>query len=62
MTNLLIRQAIIDSVNNFEPRVVLLDVDCDTNMDLNAVNVTITFKIVNTVTPLVLTIALERTR
>ena len=62
MTNLLIRQAIIDSVNNFEPRVVLLDVDCDTNMDLNAVNVTITFKIVNTVKPLVLTVALERTR
>lgn len=62
MTNLLIRQAIIDSVNNFEPRVVLLDVDCNTNMDLNAINVTITFKIVNTATPIVLTVALERTR
>ena len=62
MTNLLIRQAIIDAINNFEPRAILIDVNCNTNMDLNAVTVTINFKIVNTVKPLVLTIALERTR
>jgi len=62
MTNLLIRQAIIDTINNFEPRAILIDVNCNTNMDLNAVTVTINFKIVNTVKPLVLTIALERTR
>jgi hypothetical protein len=62
MTDLLIRQAIIDTINNFEPRVNLLDVSCKSSEDTNNVFVSITFKIVNTVTPISLTVALERTR
>jgi phage baseplate assembly protein W len=62
MTDLLIRQAIIDTINNFEPRVNLLDVTCKSSEDTNNVFVSITFKIVNTVTPISLTVALERTR
>lgn len=62
MTDLLIRQAIIDTINNFEPRVTLLDVTSKSSEDTNNVFVSITFKIVNTVTPISLTVALERTR
>jgi len=62
MTDLLIRQAIIDTINNFEPRVNLLDVSCKSSEDTNNVLVSVTFKIVNTVTPISLTVALERTR
>jgi len=62
MTDLLIRQAIIDTINNFEPRVTLLDVSCKSSEDTNNVLVSVTFKIVNTVTPISLTVALERTR
>lgn len=62
MTALMIRRAIIDLISNFEPRVVLLDVEAIASPDNNSVYINITFKIVNTERPLTLDFALERTR
>jgi phage baseplate assembly protein W len=56
------RKAIFDLVNNFEPRVELIDVLVDFNPDENYVAITIEFKIVNTERPLTLDLVLERTR
>lgn len=60
--NNLIRQTIVDTITNFEPRVQLLDVYVDGDGDNNEVFVRIEFKIVNTERPIVLDIILERTR
>jgi phage baseplate assembly protein W len=56
------RKAIIDMVDNFEPRVVVTDVLINYLPENNAIEVTIQFKIVNTEKPLTLGIVLERTR
>jgi phage baseplate assembly protein W len=56
------RKAIFDLVNNFEPRVELIDVLVDFDPDAHYVNITIEFKIVNTERPLTLDLVLERTR
>lgn len=56
------RKAIFDLVNNFEPRVELIDVLVDFNPDENYVYITIEFKVVNTERPLTLDLVLERTR
>jgi phage baseplate assembly protein W len=62
MLNITMQRAIVDVVNNFEPRVDLLDVNVLSSPDENALYVTITFKIVNTQQPLTLDLTLERTR
>jgi len=62
MLNITLERAIIDVVNNFEPRVDLLDVNVLSSPDENSLYVTITFKIVNTQQPLTLDLTLERTR
>lgn len=56
------KKAIWDMVNNFEPRVVLLNVDVNYAPDGNELRVTIEFTIVNTERPLTLDLVLERTR
>lgn len=56
------KKAIWDMVNNFEPRVVLLNVDVRYIPDSNELGVTIEFTIVNTERPLTLDLVLERTR
>lgn len=56
------KKAIWDMVNNFEPRVVLLNVDVKYTPDGNELRVTIEFTIVNTERPLTLDLVLERTR
>jgi len=56
------KKAIWDMVNNFEPRVVLLNVDVRYIPDGNELGVTIEFTIVNTERPLTLDLVLERTR
>ena len=61
MLGVVIKRAIVDVVNNFEPRVQLLDVNVQVS-DNNSVLVNIEFKIVNTETPLTLDLVLERTR
>jgi predicted component of type VI protein secretion system len=56
------RKAIIDMIDNFEPRVVVIDVLINYLPDNNAIEVTIEFRIINTERPLTLGIVLERTR
>ena len=56
------RKAIFDLINNFEPRVELIDVLVDFNPDVYYIHVTIEFKIANTERPLTLDLVLERTR
>jgi phage baseplate assembly protein W len=56
------RKAIFDLVNNFEPRVELIDVLVNFNPDENYLLLKVEFKIVNTERPLTLDLVLERTR
>lgn len=58
----MMQRAIIDVVNNFEPRVEILDVAVNDSIDANAVYVTLEFKLVNTERPITLDLVLERTR
>lgn len=62
MFTVMLQRAIIDVINNFEPRVNIIDVTVDDSLDANAVAVTVTFKIVNTERPITLDLSLERTR
>jgi len=62
MFNVMLKRAIIDVINNFEPRVNIIDVRVDDYSDANEVYVTLEFTIVNTERPITLDLALERTR
>jgi phage baseplate assembly protein W len=62
MLGIMLRQAIFDVVNNFEPRVQLTEVSVNVSDENNAIYITIEFKIVNTERPLTLDLTLERTR
>jgi phage baseplate assembly protein W len=62
MFNVMLQRAIIDVINNFEPRVNIINVRVDDYSDANEVYVTLEFTIVNTERPLTLDLALERTR
>ena len=62
MLDVTLQRAIIDVVNNFEPRVVLTDVQVNSSPDTNSVYVSIYFKLKNTERPLTLDLTLERTR
>ena len=62
MFNVMLKRAIIDVINNFEPRVNIIDVRVDDYSDRNEVYVTLEFTIVNTERPITLDLALERTR
>jgi phage baseplate assembly protein W len=62
MFDVMLQRAIIDVINNFEPRVEIIDILVNDASDLNAVYVTLEFKIVNTERPITLDLALERTR
>ena len=62
MLGVVLKQAIIDAINNFEPRVNLIDVYTNVDGDSNSVEVSIQFKIVNTERPITLDLTLERTR
>lgn len=58
-----IQRVITDLINNFEPRVSLLDVSVNQQSDdNNSLVVTITFTILNTIRPITLDVVLERTR
>lgn len=58
----LLKTAISDTINNFEPRVVLLDVQIRFSPDNNSIYVTIIFRIINTERPLTLDLVLKRVR
>lgn len=62
MTDILMKRAITDTIINFEPRVVLLDVSVISNVDDHAIDITIEFAIVNTERPIQLQLILYRTR
>ena len=62
MLGVVLKRAIVDTVNNYEPRVELLNVDVLVAENSNSIGVTIEFKIVNTERPLSLDLVLERTR
>ena len=62
MLAMTLKRAIVDLVNNFEPRVDLIDVSVSFSGDNNAVYVTLEFKVINTERPLTLELVLERTR
>ena len=62
MFTVMMRRAIIDVINNFEPRVSIIDVEVQDESDNNTVYVTLTFSIINTTRPITLDLALERTR
>lgn len=58
----MLKRAIIDVVNNFEPRVFLNDVIVNFSPDNNSVYITVDFRIVNTERPITLDLVIERTR
>ena len=62
MLQIMMQRAITDTVENFEPRVELLNVDVVVSEDEYMVYVTIEFRIINTTQPLTLDLTLERTR
>lgn len=54
--------AVIEVINNYEPRADVLDVLVEDRSELNAISVTVAFQIRNDVTPVVLDVILERVR
>lgn len=62
LTILRIQQTIAQTITNFEPRVNLVDVTARLSPDNNSVYVSIEYRIVNTQTPQVVNLILERTR
>ena len=62
LTALTVKRAIIDVINNYEPRVELMEVEPVVSPDNNALYVSIVFKIRNTEKPVTLDLLLERTR
>lgn len=59
---IVMRQAIIDVVTEYEPRASIIDVDIDPSPDNNSIRITVRFVIRNTDKPLDVGITLERTR
>jgi phage baseplate assembly protein W len=57
-----LKQAIINTINNFEPRVELINVIVSVDEDSYSVGVSIEFQVINTTRPLTLDLTLERTR
>lgn len=62
MTDILIRNAITETVTNFEPRVNLIDVIVNASPSNNLIFITVEFKIINTTRPITLNMELRRTR
>lgn len=58
----IIRQTISDVIDNFEPRVEVLDIVVDMKPDQNELLVRIVFKIRNTTRPITVEFTLDRTR
>lgn len=57
-----IKDAIIQVINNFEPRVDVVDVTVDADSDRNGFNVTLAYVIKNREQPVITSIFLERVR
>ena len=61
-TTLRIKDSVVECINNFEPRVDLIDISVDPKPDQNAYLVKLTFFIINEETERTATFLLERTR
>jgi phage baseplate assembly protein W len=57
-----LKQAVINTINSFEPRVELTNVAVSVDEDSYTVGISIEFRIINTTRPLTLDLTLERTR
>lgn len=62
MTGVLLSRAITDVLNNFEPRIEVLNVEVNLNPDNNAVYVSIIFRVINTEKPITVDVVLYRAR
>ena len=62
VTTQVIRKTIIDVINKFEPRVIVLDVKLSETGDQNNLDVSIIFKIINTERPVILNTSIQRVR
>ena len=62
MLGAMLRRAIEDLINTFEPRVNLTDVICVVAQDDHTIDVSIEFTILNTTAPITLDLTLQRTR
>lgn len=60
--NTLIKRVITNTITEFEPRVRITDIRVNTELDINAVYVTLEFVIINTNNLITLDVVLERTR
>jgi phage baseplate assembly protein W len=58
----ILKQLVIDTINNYEPRVTVIDVSVTSDYDENRVAITIYFYLRNKETPSTLTVFLERIR
>lgn len=57
-----LEQEILNTINNYEPRVNMSSIDVSVNPDMNSYNVTLTFFIENATLPTTVTLLLERNR
>lgn len=62
LTQQFLKTAIIEVINNFEPRVRIQEVNVSFDIDNNGFNVTLHYVIVNTESPVVTSLFLERIR
>ena len=62
VTTQIMRKTINDVVNKFEPRVNILDIKITETEDQNNLDVSITFKIINTERPVTLNTSIQRVR
>jgi phage baseplate assembly protein W len=58
----IMKQTIIDTVNKFEPRAVILDVNLNDSIDKNSIDVDVIFRLVNNEKPITLRTAITRAR
>lgn len=62
VTKEIMKKTVYDVINKFEPRVAVLNVAIDENLDLNGLDVEVTFLILNTERPVTLNTTLTRVR
>ena len=62
MTSIILKKSVTDVIRNFEPRVVVNDVQVSINSETHDAYITVYFTIINTTQPLQVTVILERTR
>lgn len=62
MLDIMLKRAITDVINTYEPRAVLMGVEVISKLDSNDIDITITFRVVNRSNPVTLSLLLKRTR